>query len=99
MSFKYIFVILQELKETKSRRKETGIRFKGTPEHATATSSKSVQLSIKEFYRASKLQKQEKLEENSSKIMQNNNDSSSKRKTGASNKNLSKSARRRLLFG
>lgn len=92
-------MILQELKETKSNRKETGIRSKGTPEHAAGTSSKSVQLSIKEFYRASKLQKQEKLADNSSKILESNSDFSSNRKGGgASNKNLTKSARRRLLF-
>lgn len=92
------FLREKELKETKSRRKETGIRSKGTPEHAAATSSKSVQLSIKEFYRASKLQKQEKFEENSSKILESSNNFSSNRKRGASNKNLTKSARRRLLF-
>lgn len=92
------FLKEKELKEMKSRRKETGIRSEGTPEHAVATSSKSVQLSIKEFYRSSKLQKQEKFTENSSKILENNSNFSSKGKRNASNKNLSKSARRRLLF-
>ncbi|KAL8119120.1 flap endonuclease GEN-like 1 [Apium graveolens] len=94
-----LFLKEKELKEMKSRRKQTGIRSNETPAHASATSSKSVQLSIKEFYRTSKLQKQEKLAEGSSKILGSNSDFSSKSKGGgALNKNLTKSARRRLLF-
>lgn len=56
------------------------------------------QLSIKEFYRSSKVLNQEKLAENLAKNSENINGSSGG-KRNASHKNLSKSARRRLLFG
>lgn len=81
----------------KSRREKTSVSV-GTPENAEATTSRSVQLSIKEFYRSSKVLNQEKLAENLAKNSENINGSSG-RKRNASHKNLSKSVRRRLLFG
>lgn len=82
----------------KSRREKTSV-FVGTPENAEATTSRSVQLSIKEFYRSSKVVlNQEKLAENLAENSENINGSSGG-KRNASHKNLSKSARRRLLFG
>lgn len=81
----------------KSRRDKTSVSV-GTPENAEATTSRSVQLSIKEFYRSSKVLNQEKLAENLAENSENINGSSGG-KRNASHKNLSKSARRRLLFG
>ncbi|KAM7512037.1 hypothetical protein LguiB_010912 [Lonicera macranthoides] len=88
---------LQE-KELKSRRKKTSSRSKGTPKNSESQTSRTVQLSIKEFYRSSKLLCQAKGTGSLAETSDSSSDSS-KGKRNASSQNFSKSARRRLLFG
>ncbi|KAL4560969.1 hypothetical protein LXL04_033127 [Taraxacum kok-saghyz] len=80
------FMQQKESKESKSKKKG---RAKST---STPEDSRSVQLNITEFYRSSKGESNEKLKDNDSS-------SSSSVKRNVTRGNLSKSARRRLLFG
>ncbi|KAL3536885.1 hypothetical protein ACH5RR_000251 [Cinchona calisaya] len=81
------FLMEQELKETKSKRKKP-----------KSESPRGVQLSITEFYRSSKVLGETKSPESTAESSENKSGSSeSKRKD--ENPNFSKSARRRLLFG
>ncbi|KAK2998814.1 hypothetical protein RJ639_022706 [Escallonia herrerae] len=68
-----------------------------TPEKSESTTVKSVQLNITEFYRSSKIRCQAKPTENVAKSSESNSGSSKGKRTECS-PNLSKSARRRLLF-
>ncbi|XP_059634089.1 flap endonuclease GEN-like 1 [Cornus florida] len=87
------FLEEKELKEKKSKRKKSSLISEGTPESSKSPAPRSVQLSITEFYRASKAMKLgEKLTENS------HNSDVTKGKKQMSSPNLSKSSRRRLLF-
>ncbi|KAL4567112.1 hypothetical protein LXL04_022686 [Taraxacum kok-saghyz] len=79
------FMQQKESKESKSKKKG---RAKST---STPEDSRRVQLNITEFYRSSKGESNENLKENDS--------SSSSVKRNVTRGNLSKSARRRLLFG
>lgn len=85
----------KEQKEMKSKRKKSV----GTPQSSeSSTSSKGKQLSITKFYRASKAICKSKSEEDLAENRENSTESSEgKRKSSSSN--LSKSVRRRLLFG
>ncbi|PSS11728.1 Flap endonuclease GEN-like [Actinidia chinensis var. chinensis] len=88
----------KELKEMKSKRKKSGLEAGGTPLNSESPTTRSVQLSIKEFYRSSKVLTQAKLGENLAESSENSIGSlKGKRKT--SSPKLSKSVRRRLLFG
>ncbi|KAL7608696.1 hypothetical protein Lser_V15G14328 [Lactuca serriola] len=82
------FIQQKELKESKSKKKGRA-KSTSTPENSLSPSSRSVQLSIKEFYRSSKGESMEKLKDN---------DSSTTVKRNVTRGNFSKSARRRLLF-
>lgn len=84
--------------ELKAKRKKTSSRSVGTPKNSESQTSRSVQLSIKEFYRSSKLLSQPKGIENLTDTSDSTTSGSSKRKSSSS-QNFSKSARRRLLFG
>lgn len=66
----------------------------GTPENSESSASRSVQLNITEFYRSSKVLSPNKPEENAK---DNDGPSGGKRKDSSSR--ISKSTRRRLLFG
>uniref|UniRef100_A0A5B7AYS1 Flap endonuclease GEN-like 1 n=1 Tax=Davidia involucrata TaxID=16924 RepID=A0A5B7AYS1_DAVIN len=91
------FLQAKELKEMKSRRKKCSSKSGATPENSESPTSRRVQLSITEFYRSSKVVCQAKAGENINKNSENGNGScEGKRKV--SSPNLSKSARRRLLF-
>lgn len=92
------FLKEKELKEMKSRKKKSGLDSIGTPQNSESPATRGVQLSITEFYRSSKVRCQEKAKEN---VAENPKSSigSSEGKRKASSPNLSKSARRRLLFG
>ena len=90
---------LQEVKESK-RRNKSGLRAAGVEEMSDSPKSKGVQLSITEFYRSAKVDFHEKPGEDSaenSETTQGRETSTEKRK--ASSSKLSKSVRRRLLFG
>ncbi|CAK9145773.1 unnamed protein product [Ilex paraguariensis] len=91
------FLRAKELKETKSRRKRSSVRSEVTSDNSESPTSRSVQLSITEFYRSSKVLCQVKPGDNSAEDSKNNIDSSIER-SEVSNQKLSKSARRRLLF-
>lgn len=80
----------QELKERKSRKKKSSLRSEGTPKNSESSTSQSLQLSITEFYRSSKVLCENTLEENDLGA------SEGKRKEPSTR--LSKSVRRRLLF-
>ncbi|CAH1412069.1 unnamed protein product [Lactuca virosa] len=82
------FIQQKEFKESKSKKKGRA-KSTSTPENSLSPSSRSVQLSIKEFYRSSKGESMEKLKDN---------DSSTIVKRNVTRGNFSKSARRRLLF-
>ncbi|KAH7849918.1 hypothetical protein Vadar_024932 [Vaccinium darrowii] len=92
------FLKEKELKEMKSRRKKSGAESGATPQNSESPKPKNVQLSITEFYRSKKVLCQAKrgddLTENSENVI---GSSDGKRKRVSPN--LSKSARRRLLFG
>ncbi|KAK2974760.1 hypothetical protein RJ640_027121 [Escallonia rubra] len=92
------FLKEKEVEEQKSRWKRIGIRSEQTPEKSESTTVKSVQLSITEFYRSSKLRCRAKPTENVAKSSESSSGSSKGKRTECS-PNLSKSARRRLLFG
>ncbi|GMP61679.1 hypothetical protein CsSME_00024050 [Camellia sinensis var. sinensis] len=91
------FLKEKELKEMNSRKKKSGLDSRGTPQNSESPTMRGVQLSITEFYRSSKVRCQEKAGGN---LAENPKSSigSSKGKRKASSPNLSKSARRRLLF-
>ncbi|XP_057780679.1 flap endonuclease GEN-like 1 [Salvia miltiorrhiza] len=88
------FLKEKELKEMKSRKKKSKSGSEATPEKTESSTSRGVQLSIKEFYRSSKLRNSSKPEEDSEK---GSGSSIDKRKDPSPR--ISKSARRRLLFG
>ncbi|KAK3022819.1 hypothetical protein RJ639_046639 [Escallonia herrerae] len=92
------FLQEKEVEEQKSRWKRIGIRSEQTPEKSESTKVKSVQLNITEFYRSSKIRCQAKPTENVAKSSESNSGSFKGKRTECS-PNLSKSARRRLLFG
>lgn len=77
----------------KSRKKKLNSGSEVTPGKTESSTSRGVQLSIKEFYRSSKLHNSSNPEEDAEK----GSGSSEKRKDTSSR--FSKSARRRLLFG
>ncbi|GFY90306.1 5'-3' exonuclease family protein [Actinidia rufa] len=87
-----------ELKEMKSKRKKSGLEAGGTPLNSESPTTRSVQLSIKEFYRSSKVLTQAKMGENLAESSENSI-GSLKGKQKTSSPTLSKSVRRRLLFG
>lgn len=87
------FLKEKELKERKSRKTKSSLRSEGTPKNSESSTSQSVQLSITEFYRSSKVLCQNKVEENAE-----NDLGSSEGKRKEPSTRLSKSARRRLLF-
>ncbi|KAI8021608.1 Flap endonuclease GEN-like 1 [Camellia lanceoleosa] len=91
------FLKEKELKEMNSRKKKSGLDSRGTPQNSESPATRGVQRSITEFYRSSKVRCQEKAGGN---LAENPKSSigSSKGKRKASSPNLSKSARRRLLF-
>lgn len=78
----------------KSRKKTSKLGSEGTPEKTESSASRSLQLSITEFYRSSKVISPNKPEENAEK---SHGSSEGKRKDPSAR--FSKSARRRLLFG
>ncbi|KAL2505539.1 Flap endonuclease GEN-like 1 [Abeliophyllum distichum] len=84
------FLKEKELKERKSRKMKSSLQSEGTPENSESSTSRSLQLSITEFYRSSKVLCQDKREENAHGY------SGGKRKEPSTR--LSKSVRRRLLF-
>lgn len=89
----------KELKESK-RRKTPISRTAESSEKSKTPKSKGIQLSITEFYRSTKGQSQEKSGQDPlSTPSLNPSDGSSKGKRKLSSPNLSKSVRRRLLFG
>ncbi|KAF5946346.1 hypothetical protein HYC85_016574 [Camellia sinensis] len=91
------FLKEKELKEMNTRKKKSGLDCRGTSQNSESPTTRGVQLSITEFYRSSKVRCQEKAGGN---LAENPKSSigSSKGKRKASSPNLSKSARRRLLF-
>ncbi|CAL5340136.1 unnamed protein product [Camellia sinensis] len=91
------FLKEKELKEMNTRKKKSGLDSRGTSQNSESPTTRGVQLSITEFYRSSKVRCQEKAGGN---LAENPKSSigSSKGKRKASSPNLSKSARRRLLF-
>lgn len=95
----FVFVIenWQELKESK-RRKRSNLRSPGSNENSESPNSKGVQLSITEFYRSTKVQFHANQVEDPANNSENCDDGISKVKRKLSSSNLSKSARRRLLF-
>ncbi|CBI38844.3 flap endonuclease GEN-like 1 [Vitis vinifera] len=91
------FLLEKELKESK-RRNKSGLRSEGVEEMPDSPKSKGVQLSITEFYRSAKVIFHEKPEDSAGNSdAQGRETSTEKRK--ASDSKLSKSVRRRLLFG
>ncbi|KAI3444622.1 hypothetical protein Pfo_001287 [Paulownia fortunei] len=88
------FLKEKELKEMKSRKKKSNMGSEETPEKTESSASRSVQLSITEFYRSSKVLCPNKPEEN---VENSHGSSEGKRKDPSSR--FSKSVRRRLLFG
>ena len=82
----------------KSKRKKFGLEAGGTPPNSESPTTRSVQLSIKEFYRSSKVLTQAKMGDNLAESSENSI-SSPKGKRKTSSPKLSKSVRRRLLFG
>ncbi|CAL5397929.1 unnamed protein product [Camellia sinensis] len=91
------FLKEKELTEMNSRKKKSGLDSRGTSQNSESPTTRGVQLSITEFYRSSKVRCQEKAGGN---LAENPKSSigSSKGKRKAASPNLSKSARRRLLF-
>ncbi|XP_042066218.1 flap endonuclease GEN-like 1 [Salvia splendens] len=87
------FLKEKELKEMTSKRKKSNSGTEATPEKTESSTSSGVQLSIKEFYRSSKLRNSSKPEEDSEKGSGSSND-----KGRDPSSRFSKSARRRLLF-
>lgn len=80
----------------KSRKKKSNASCEATPEKSESSAPpRSVQLSITEFYRASKASRAGKTEENA----ENKSPGSSQGRKRDLNSRLSKSVRRRLLFG
>ena len=75
------------------KRKKSNSGTEATPEKTESSTSSGVQLSIKEFYRSSKLRNSSKPEEDSEKGSGSSND-----KRRDPSPRFSKSARRRLLF-
>lgn len=88
------FLQEKELKEAKAKRK----RFDGHCDNSESAGSSSVQLSITEFYRSSKLLHKEKRGEQLADNSPERNASKESTKS-SSPQHLSKSVRRRLLFG
>ncbi|KAL8495378.1 hypothetical protein ACS0TY_019503 [Phlomoides rotata] len=88
------FLKEKELKEMKSRKKKSNLGCEGTPENSESSAFRSVQLNITEFYRSSKVLSPNKPEENAK-----DSDGSSGGKRKGSSSRISKSTRRRLLFG
>lgn len=85
---------LQEQKEKKSRKRKSKSGCEGTPEITDSPASRDVQLSITEFYRSSKVVSTNKPEKSAG-----NEGSSPLTKSSDASQRLSKSVRRRLLFG
>ncbi|KAL6965098.1 hypothetical protein U1Q18_036153 [Sarracenia purpurea var. burkii] len=92
-----LFFKEKELKEMKSRRNKPDKESRETPQNSE--SRPSLQLSIKEFYRSSKLVRQAKTEEKLAEDSENSGIGSSSGKRKVASSKLSKSVRRRLLFG
>lgn len=88
------FLKQKEIKESK-RRKSTSLRSGGTCEKSPTPNS-GVQLAITDYYRSSKRLKVEKDEED---FARNSETGLAKEKSKGSSATLSKSVRRRLLFG
>lgn len=90
--------LIQEQKESK-RRKTSSLRSEDSNAKSESPKPKGVQLSIKEYYRSAKMQAEEKpgdlLKTSAS---QDDEKSKGKRDDTSSSSNLTKSARRRLLF-
>ena len=89
---------MQELKESK-RRNKSGLRSEGVEEMPDSPKSKGVQLSITEFYRSAKVIFHEKPGEDSAGNSDAQGRETSTEKRKVSDSKLSKSVRRRLLFG
>ncbi|KAK9273913.1 hypothetical protein L1049_018725 [Liquidambar formosana] len=91
------FLQEKELKELKRRKKSTLISG-GTHEKSESPKSRSVQLSITEYYRSTKILVEAKPGEDLPENPGSHGNSASKDKRRLSSPNLSKSVRRRLLF-
>ncbi|KAL5859811.1 hypothetical protein ACOSQ4_001107 [Xanthoceras sorbifolium] len=91
------FLLEKESRELK-RRKTSSLRSEGSNGKLESPKSKGVQPSITEFYRSSKVQNQGKSGEDLAKNASSQGGGTSKEKRKVSSANLSKSARRRLLF-
>ncbi|KAJ0052624.1 hypothetical protein Pint_00336 [Pistacia integerrima] len=92
-----IFLREKELKELK-RKKDSRLGSEGSSKRLESPNPKGVQLSITEFYRSTKVQLQANSGEDITKNSISQSDQTSKGKRKMSSLNLSKSARRRLLF-
>ncbi|XP_031261367.1 flap endonuclease GEN-like 1 isoform X2 [Pistacia vera] len=92
-----IFLREKELKELK-KKKDSRLRSEGSSKRLESPNPKGVQLSITEFYRSTKVQLQANSGEDITKNSSSQSDQTSKGKRKMSSLNLSKSARRRLLF-
>ncbi|KAK6162445.1 hypothetical protein DH2020_002286 [Rehmannia glutinosa] len=88
------FLKEKELKEMKSRKKKSNLAPETTPEKTESPGARGVQLSITEFYRSSKALCPNKPEEDG-----DNSRGSSKGKRTDPSSRVSKSVRRKLLFG
>ncbi|KAF7154392.1 hypothetical protein RHSIM_Rhsim01G0155400 [Rhododendron simsii] len=92
------FLKEKELKEMKSRRKKHSTESGGTPHNSESPKTRNLQLSITEFYRSTKMLSQAKRGKNLADNLGDGIGSDDGKRKGVSPK-LSKSARRRLLFG
>lgn len=82
----------------KLRRKKYSTESGGTPQNSESPKTRNSQLSITEFYHSTKMLSQAKRGKNLAENLEDGIGSSDGKRKGV-NPKLSKSARRRLLFG